>query len=121
MIEGLNVLQSARVRPDGRPGLAVSDFFDFSVYVDAATSDIRRWYTDRFLRLRQTAFRDPASYFARYASFSEDEAVEEANRIWDEINGPNLEQNVKPTRSRATLVLRKDHDHSVRWVRLRKV
>jgi type I pantothenate kinase len=121
VIEGLNVLQSARVRPDGRPGLAVSDFFDFSVYVDAATSDIRRWYTDRFLRLRQTAFRDPASYFARYAAFSEDEAVEEANRIWDEINGPNLEQNVKPTRSRATLVLRKDHDHSVRWVRLRKV
>ena len=121
VIEGLNVLQSARVRPDGRPGLAVSDFFDFSVYVDAATSDIRRWYTDRFLRLRQTAFRDPASYFARYAAFSEDEAVKEANRIWDEINGPNLEQNVKPTRSRATLVLRKDHDHSVRWVRLRKV
>ena len=121
VIEGLNVLQSARVRPDGRPGLAVSDFFDFSVYVDAATSDIRRWYTDRFLRLRQTAFRDPASYFARYAAFTEEEAVEEANRIWDEINGPNLEQNVKPTRSRATLVLRKDHDHSVRWVRLRKV
>ena len=121
IIEGLNVLQSARVRPDGRAGLAVSDFFDFSVYVDAATSDIRRWYTDRFLRLRQTAFRDPASYFARYAAFSEESAVEEANRIWDEINGPNLEQNILPTRSRATLVLRKDHDHSVRWVRLRKV
>ncbi len=121
VIEGLTVLQSARVRPDGRAGLAVSDFFDFSVYVDAATSDIRRWYTDRFLRLRQTAFRDPASYFARYAAFSEAEAVEEANRIWDEINGPNLEQNIKPTRSRATLVLRKDHDHSVRWVRLRKL
>ena len=79
------------MRPDGRPGLAVSDFFDFSVYVDAATSDIRRWYTDRFLRLRETAFRDPASYFARYASLSDDEAVAEANRIWDEINGPNLE------------------------------
>ena len=107
--------------PDGRTGLAVSDFFDFSVYVDAATSDIRRWYTDRFLRLRETAFRDPASYFARYASLSHDEAVAEANRIWDEINGPNLKQNVQPTRSRATLVLRKDHDHSVRWVRLRKL
>ena len=106
---------------DGRIGLAVSDFFDFSVYVDAATSDIRRWYTDRFLRLRETAFRDPASYFARYASLSHDEAVAEANRIWDEINGPNLKQNVQPTRSRATLVLRKDHDHSVRWVRLRKL
>ena len=74
IVEGLNVLQSAGVRPDGRTGLAVSDFFDFSVYVDAATSDIRRWYTDRFLRLRETAFRDPASYFARYASLSHDEA-----------------------------------------------
>jgi type I pantothenate kinase len=121
VIEGLNVLQSAAVRADGRAGLAVSDFFDFSVYVDAATADIRRWYTDRFLRLRETAFRDPASYFARYASLSHDEAVSEASRIWDEINGPNLKQNVQPTRSRATLVLRKDHDHSVRWVRLRKL
>ncbi len=121
VIEGLNVLQSASVRDDGRVGLAVSDFFDFSVYVDAATADIRRWYTDRFLRLRETAFRDPASYFARYASLSHDEAVSEASRIWDEINGPNLKQNVQPTRSRATLVLRKDHDHSVRWVRLRKL
>ena len=121
IVEGLNVLQSAGVRADGRVGLAVSDFFDFSVYVDAATSDIRRWYTDRFLRLRETAFRDPASYFARYASLSHDEAIAEANRIWDEINGPNLKQNVQPTRSRATLVLRKDHDHSVRWVRLRKL
>ena len=121
VIEGLNVLQSPRVRPDGRAGLAVSDFFDFSVYVDAATSDIRRWYTDRFLRLRETAFRDPASYFAQYASISHDQAIAEANRIWDEINGPNLEANVLPTRSRATLVLRKDHDHSVRWVRLRKL
>ncbi len=121
VVEGLNVLQSARVRPDGRAGLAVSDFFDFSVYVDAATTDIRRWYTDRFLRLRETAFRDPASYFARYAALSHDEAISESNRIWDEINGPNLEQNVKPTRARATLVLRKDHDHSVRWVRLRKL
>jgi len=121
IVEGLNVLQSAGVRQDGRIGLAVSDFFDFTVYVDAATSDIRRWYTDRFLRLRETAFRDPASYFARYASLSHDEAIDEANRIWDEINGPNLKQNVQPTRSRATLVLRKDHDHSVRWVRLRKL
>lgn len=121
IVEGLNVLQAAGVRQDGRVGLAVSDFFDFSVYVDAATSDIRRWYTDRFLRLRETAFRDPQSYFAKYAALTHDEAVSEANRIWDEINGPNLKQNVQPTRSRATLVLRKDHDHSVRWVRLRKL
>jgi len=121
IVEGLNVLQPPRTRPDGTTGLAISDFFDFSVYVDAATADIRRWYVDRFLRLRETAFRDPASYFARYASLTEDEAVAEANRIWDEVNGPNLKQNVQPTRSRATLVLRKAADHSVRFVRLRKL
>jgi type I pantothenate kinase len=121
IVEGLNVLQPAGTRPDGRTGLAVSDFFDFTVYVDAATNDIKRWYTDRFLSLRETAFRDPASYFAKYAGLSHDEATAEAGRIWDEINGPNLARNVAPTRSRATLVLRKDHDHSVRWVRLRKL
>ena len=121
VIEGLNVLQPARVHADGRTGLAVSDFFDFSVYVDAATADIRRWYTERFLRLRGTAFRDPTSYFRRYAELSAEEAVEEAGRIWDTINGPNLEQNILPTRSRANLVLRKAGDHSVDWVRLRKI
>src|SRR3954470_22485743 len=121
IIEGLNVLQPARARADGRTGLALSDFFDFSVYVDAATADIRRWYVERFLRLRKTAFRDPASYFARYGSLTEAEAVDEANRIWDAINGPNLKQNIQPTRGRATLVLRKAADHSVRFVRLRKL
>jgi type I pantothenate kinase len=121
IVEGLNVLQPPKTSPDGRSGLAVSDFFDFSIYVDAATNDIRQWYTDRFLRLRETAFRDPASYFSKYAGLSHDDAVAEASRIWDEINGPNLSSNVAPTRSRATLVLRKDHDHSVRWVRLRKL
>ena len=121
IIEGLNVLQPARSREDGRSSLAVSDFFDFSVYVDAAEADIRRWYTERFLRLRETAFRDPASYFARYAVLSREEAVSEAGHLWDTINGPNLEQNIRPTRSRATLVLRKDPDHSVRYVRLRKL
>jgi type I pantothenate kinase len=121
IIEGLNVLQPAPVAPDGRTGLAVSDFFDFSIYVDAARSDIESWYVDRFLRLRETAFRHPASYFAKYAGLTHDEAVTEAQRIWNEINGPNLAQNVAPTRSRATLVLRKDRDHSVRWVRLRKL
>ena len=121
IIEGLNVLQPARVRDDGRTGLAVSDFFDFSVYVDAALADIKRWYVDRFLRLRETAFRDPASYFRKYAALSHDEAVDEATRIWDSINEPNLVQNVAPTRSRANLVLRKDTDHSVKYVRLRKL
>src|SRR4051812_28328842 len=121
IIEGLNVLQPARVRDDGRTGLAVSDFFDFSVYVDAGTGHIRDWYTERFLRLRETAFRDPDSYFSKYAAFSREEAVAESRRIWDTINGPNLSQNILPTRSRATLVLRKDRDHSVRYVRLRKL
>ncbi len=121
VIEGLNVLQPARVREDGRPGLAVSDFFDFSVYVDAATEDIRHWYTERFLRLRETAFRDPTSYFTKYAELTEDQAIAEARRLWDTINGPNLQANIEPTRGRANLVLRKARDHSVRWVRLRKI
>ncbi len=121
IIEGLNVLQPARVRDDGSSGLTLSDFFDFSVYVDAGRDKIRQWYVERFLRLRETAFRDPGSYFAKYATLSEDEATLEAERIWDTINGPNLVANILPTRSRATLVLRKDSDHSVRYVRLRKV
>jgi type I pantothenate kinase len=121
LLEGLNVLQPARVRGDGRPGLAVSDFFDFSVYVDAATSDIRSWYVQRFLRLRETAFRDPASYFHRYAGLGHDEAVSLAESLWDTINGPNLAHNIAPTRGRASLVLRKDAGHAVRWIRLRKL
>ncbi len=121
IIEGLNVLQPARVREDGRTGLAVSDFFDFSVYVDAGTSHIRQWYVERFMRLRETAFRDPGSYFGKYVDLDHEAALAEAARIWDTINGPNLTDNVLPTRSRATLVLRKDRDHSVRYVRLRKL
>ena len=121
LLEGLNVLQPARAGADGRTGLAISDFFDFSVYVDAESSDIRQWYVQRFLRLRETAFRDPASYFTRYASLSHDDAVSQAEAVWDTINGPNLDQNIAPTRGRATLVLRKDADHSVRWIRMRKL
>ena len=121
VLEGLTVLQPARIRGDGRPGLAVSDFFDFSVYVDAAASDIRAWYVRRFLSLRETAFRDPRSYFTRYASLSTQEATELAGQLWDTINGPNLTENIAPTRGRASLVLRKDADHSVRRVRLRKL
>jgi len=121
IVEGLNVLQPARVREDGTAGLALSDFFDFAIYVDAGIGDIKQWYVDRFLRLRETAFRDPNSYFAKYARLSHDEAVAEASRIWDTINGPNLVENVLPTRSRATLVLRKAKDHSVQYVRLRKL
>ena len=121
IIEGLNVLQPSRLRPDGTTGLAVSDFFDFSVYVDAHHNAIRDWYIQRFQSLRDTAFRDPRSYFARYAALSEAEATEQARQIWDSINGPNLAMNIKPTRGRATAVLRKDPDHRVDWIRIRKL
>lgn len=121
IVEGLNVLQPARVRPDGTTGLAVSDFFDFSVYVDADPPDVRNWYVQRFLSLRETAFRDPRSYFTQYADLTVDEAVHQAGHVWDTINGPNLVRNIRPTRGRATAILRKDADHHVEWVRIRKV
>lgn len=121
IIEGLNVLQPARPTSDRTSNLAVSDFFDFSIYVDARTSDVRQWYVDRFLSLRRTAFSRPESYFHRYAALTDDEAVAKAENIWDSINAPNLEQNILPTRSRATLVLTKGFDHSVERVRLRKL
>ena len=121
IVEGLNVLQAPRVQPDGRTGLAVSDFFDFSVYVDARTHDIKGWYIERFLRLRETAFADPHSYFHRYAALSDEEARATATDIWERINEPNLRENVLPTRGRANLVLSKGEDHSVRRVRLRKL
>ena len=91
------------------------------MYVDAAPDDIRRWYVDRFRRLRETAFRDPSSYFRRYAEMDEAAAVAQAEQIWAEINGPNLEHNISPTRGRANLVLRKGPEHQVTRVRLRKV
>ncbi len=122
IIEGLNVLQPPRPHPNGRgPGLAVSDFFDFSVYVDAHVGDVKRWYVERFLRLRETAFADPESHFHRYASLSDEEAVSTAAHIWESINAPNLVDNILPTRSRATLVLLKGPDHSVDRVRLRRL
>ncbi|MGD9988792.1 type I pantothenate kinase [Pseudonocardia sp.] len=121
IVEGLNVLQPAQPSLTTGGALAVSDFIDFSVYVDAATEDIRQWYVNRFLRLRETAFRDPASYFRRYAALDEPAAVERAQSIWAQINGPNLEENILPTRGRASLVLRKGHNHAVTGIRLRKV
>jgi type I pantothenate kinase len=121
ILEGLNVLQPARMRADGTSGLAVSDFFDFSVYVDADDDDVRDWYVHRFLALRDTAFRDPRSYFTRYADLSRDEAIRQAQYVWDTINGPNLSLNIRPTRGRATAILRKSGDHRVEWVRIRKV
>ncbi|WP_066041110.1 type I pantothenate kinase [Herbiconiux solani] len=116
IVEGLNVLQ-----PPPANRLAVSDLFDFSVYVDARTSDIATWYESRFLDLQRGAFSNPKSYFHRYSSLSEAEARATARRIWDSINLPNLRDNVLPTRSRATLVLRKDADHTINRVLLRKL
>jgi type I pantothenate kinase len=116
IVEGLNVLQ-----PPAPGRLAVSDLFDFGIYVDARTTDIARWYEERFLSLRQGAFADPKSYFHRYAALTEGEARAKARSIWAEINEPNLLQNVLPTRSRASLVLRKSADHSVHSVLLRKL
>jgi type I pantothenate kinase len=117
IVEGLNVLQPATA---GHP-LAVSDLFDFTIYVDARTSDIATWYEERFLRLQRGAFSNPGSYFHRFASLSEDEARARARTIWSAINGPNLVQNILPTRARASLVLRKDAQHAVDTVLLRKI
>ncbi len=117
IVEGLNVLQP----PGPGASLAVSDLFDFTVYVDARTSDIAQWYEDRFLALQSGAFADPRSYFHRYATLSHDEAVAKAREIWREINEPNLVENILPTRARASLVLRKEHDHTVSTVLLRKI
>ncbi len=121
IVEGLNVLQPARVRSDGTTGLALSDFFDFSIYVDAEETIIRQWFLDRFLQLRETAFSDPRSYFARYARLSDSEAIATANSVWDGINGPNLRVNIAPTRARATAILHKGQNHAVQRVRIRKI
>ncbi len=121
IMEGLNVLAPPTVRADGTAGLSVSDFFDFSIYVDARTTFIKRWYTERFMDLRKSAFTDPRSYFHRYSTLSDAEAERTASDIWDRINGPNLKVNVLPTRGRARLVLTKDEHHRVKRVLMRKV
>ena len=121
IVEGLNVLQTPKgPRQRGLPTF-VSDFFDFSIYVDAEEEDIEDWYVARFLTLRDTAFRDPSSYFRRFADLSEEEAVATARQIWTDINGINLRENIRPTRDRARLVVRKARDHAVSEVRLRKI
>jgi len=121
IVEGLNVLQPAHLDEEGRSALALSDFFDFSVYVDAQPADVRRWYIDRFLRLRETAFADPDSYFHRYAALTDAQAAATAEQIWSSINERNLVENILPTRGRATLVLTKGADHAVTRIRLRKL
>jgi type I pantothenate kinase len=121
IVEGLNVLQTGSARPGRRQTLFVSDFFDFSIYVDANEADIEDWYVERFEALRRTVFRDPSSYFHRYASLSPGEAEALARQIWSRINLRNLRENVLPTRERAHLILEKGRDHAVRRVRLRKL
>jgi type I pantothenate kinase len=121
IVEGLNVLQTSRLPRDGRAVPFVSDFFDFSIYMDAEETQIRRWYIERFMTLRETAFRDPSSYFKRYSELSADEAVAVAQRIWREINGVNLKQNIEPTRERADLIIEKGPRHTLEKVSLRKL
>ena len=121
VLEGLNVLQAGRRADGSAPEVFLSDFFDFSVYVDAAESDNRRWYVERFLALRRTAFADTSAYFHRFAGLTDEQARETALGIWAAVNGPNLRDNIAPTRSRARLVLQKAADHEVRRVLLRKI
>ena len=117
IVEGLNVLQS----PGPGQNVALSDFFDFKIYVDADANNITSWFLERFDKLRSTAFTNPASYFHRYAEMPYDKALERANEIWSTINLPNLIENILPTRSRATLVLQKGDLHAVERVLLRKL
>jgi type I pantothenate kinase len=119
IVEGLNVLQAPPAVTAGQ--LFASDFFDFSIYVDAEEADIEHWYVARFLKLRDTVFRDPQSYFHRYASLTEAEARQTAAGIWRDINGLNLRDNIAPTRARAHLILDKGPDHAVRQVKLRRL
>ena len=114
IVEGLNVLQA------GGTGAFVSDYFDFSIFVDAEIEDIKRWYVERFLTLKETAFTQPDAFFRRYSELSPDEAVAVAVEIWEKINEVNLIENILPTRDRASLILEKAADHSVKRVRLRR-
>jgi type I pantothenate kinase len=121
IVEGLNVLQAGRPPKDGKAIPYVSDFFDFSVYLDAGEDVLLSWYVDRFLTLRGTAFRDPKSYFHRYATLADAEAVETATAIWRRINLVNLHENILPTRQRADLILKKGESHMVEEVALRRL
>ena len=121
IVEGLNVLQTGRLPKDGKAIPFVSDFFDFSVYLDADEDVLKSWYVDRFLTLRGTAFRDPKSYFHRYSNLSDEEATETASSIWSRINLVNLHENILPTRQRADLILKKSESHLVENVSLRRL
>jgi type I pantothenate kinase len=121
IVEGLNVLQANPLPRDGRDFPFVSDFFDFSVYLDADEDVVRKWYVDRFLALRGTTFRDPQSYWHRYAQLNDTQAIATATSIWTRINLVNLRENILPTRSRAHLILKKESSHLVSEVALRRL
>ena len=121
ILEGLNVLQTSRLPRDGRVVPFVSDYFDFSVYLDADEAEVRRWYVERFLSLRSTAFQNPKSYFHRYATLSDEEAAEIALSLWTRINLVNLFDNILPTRPRADLIITKGFDHAIEKVALRRI
>ena len=121
IFEGINVLQTRDLPKDGRAVPVVSDFFDFSIYIDADESLIHKWYINRFMRLRETAFRNPDSFFHRYSTLSEDSARAIAEGLWTNINLKNLRENILPTRPRADLILRKGTNHRVEEVALRRL
>ncbi len=121
ILEGLNVLQSATLPRDGKAIPFVSDFFDFSIYIDADEQVLHDWYIARFMRLRETAFRDPGSYFHRYSMISDTEALRIAEDLWTQINLVNLRENILPTRPRADLILNKAASHAIEAVALRKL
>src|ERR687894_342225 len=121
IVEGLNMLEAGLPKPSEAHRVFVSDYVDFSIYVDAGERYIKEWYLDRFLRLREEALKDDSVYFHRFADLSVEEAKDGALRVWDEIDHPNLKENIEPTRDRARLILEQGPDHSVRSVRLRKL
>jgi type I pantothenate kinase len=121
VVEGLNMLEAGLPEPTGGHMVFVSDYVDFSIYVDARESSIKKWYLERFLRLREEAMGNSTAYFHSFTELSVDEATDFAMRVWDEIDHPNLKQNIEPTRDRARLILEKGEDHAVRRVRLRKI
>jgi type I pantothenate kinase len=122
IFEGLNVLQTQTRKIDGaNPELMVSDFFDFSIYVDAEEEMIKKWFIERFLKLKKTAFTDPQSYFRKYSEIDDETSINIANQIWDSINGKNLKENIEGTKYHADLIMKKVEDHSVRFVLLRKI
>lgn len=121
IVEGLNILQPGELPANGKPIVFASDFLDFSIYIDAENDHLLHWFIERFQRLRETAFRDPTSFFHQFSTLSVKEAETMATNVWNNINLPNLRQNILPTRGRADLILTKSEDHSIGKVSLRKL